>query len=321
MAEHRSQDAGYELVMPDNSYLLLSEAIRLGIPSDRAHKFLAASLSNVRSPWDIPGMETLVARLDAAAKQDKRLLLLGDFDTDGTTATAVLFATLARRMPSARRYNPWFREGYGLQVAQVERFAAEGIEVIITIDNGITAHAAVERAVELGVETLIIDHHLPRSDIGAPHTTYLDPPDNVLSASQVGYLVAQALRETWWGEAGHDDEGLALAAVGAQMDWMPLNVAENRGWIAHAQRIVNSPRARRGLPRFGARWAKSTHPANCSASVRRSTWESGSRALTPISSSSCFCRTRRRRAETNSPRISCPSADAWSNWSAVCTSV
>ncbi len=126
------------------------------------------------------------------------------------------------------------------QVAQVERFAAKGIEVIVTIDNGITAHTAVERTVELGVETLIIDHHLPRSDIGAPHTTYLDPPDNVLSASQVGYLVAQALRETWWGEAGHDDGALALAAVGAQMDWMPLNVAENRGWIAHAQRIINA---------------------------------------------------------------------------------
>lgn len=113
MAEHRSQDAGYELVMPDNSYLLLSEAIRLGIPSDRVHEFLAASLSNVRSPWGIPGMEVLVARLDAAAKKDKRWLLLGDFDADGTTATAVLFATLVRRMPSARRYNPWFREGYG----------------------------------------------------------------------------------------------------------------------------------------------------------------------------------------------------------------
>jgi single-stranded-DNA-specific exonuclease len=148
--------------------MLISEVIRLGVPAERAEAFLAADLAAVRSPWTIPGMETLVARLDAAAKADKHLLLLGDFDTDGATATAVLFATLARRMPSVRRYNPWFREGYGLQVAQVERFAAQGIEVIVTIDNGITAHAAVERAVELGVETLIIDHHLPRSDIGAP---------------------------------------------------------------------------------------------------------------------------------------------------------
>src|SRR5512136_366500 len=156
--------------MSENS-LLLSEAARLGIPSDRVHEFLVASLSNVRSPWDIPGMEALVARLDAAAKQDKRLLLLGDFDTDGTTATAVLFATLARKLPSARRYNPWFREGYGLQAGQVERFAAEGVQVIVTIDNGITAHDAVERARQLGVEVLIVDHHLPRSDIGPPRTT------------------------------------------------------------------------------------------------------------------------------------------------------
>lgn len=227
--------------------VLMSEAIRLGVPADRVKAFLAADLAAVRSPWAIPGMEALVARFDAAARQGKRLVLFGDFDTDGATATAVLYATLWRRMPSARRYNPWFREGYGLQVAQVERFAAEGVQVIATIDNGITAHQAVERARELGVEILIIDHHLPRSDIGAPHTTYIDPPDNVLSASQVGYLVAQALRETWWGEAGHDDGGLALAAIGAQMDWMPLDIAENRGWVARAQQIIHSPACPPGL--------------------------------------------------------------------------
>ena len=192
-------------------------------------------------------MDALVAQMDAAARAGKRVLLFGDFDTDGTTATAILFATLARKLPSARRYNPWYSEGYGLQVKQVERFAAEGVQVIITIDNGITAHAAVERGLELGIETLIIDHHLPRSDIGAPPTTYIDPPDNVLSASEVGYLVAQALRQTWWGETGHDDWGLAIAAVGAQMDWMPLNVAENRAWVAHAQRVVNSPACPPGL--------------------------------------------------------------------------
>jgi single-stranded-DNA-specific exonuclease len=235
-------------MMPDNSHdLLLAEAVRLGIPSEQAQVFLAADLSCVRSPWDIPGMDVLVARLDAIANDNKRVLLFGDFDTDGATATAVLFAALTRRMPSARRYTPWFREGYGLQAAQVERFAAEGIQVIITIDNGITAHAAVERAQELGLETLIIDHHLLRPDIGAPRTIYIDPPDNVLSASQVGYLAAQALRQTWWGEASHDDGGLAIAAVGAQMDWMPLDVAENRGWIAHAQQVINSPACQGGL--------------------------------------------------------------------------
>lgn len=227
--------------------LLLSEVIRLGIPPDHAEAFISADLSAVRSPWSIPGMDTLAARLDAAARQDKHVLLLGDYDTDGVTATAIVFATLARRMPSARRYNPWYREGYGLHVEQVEQFAAQGVQVIVTIDNGITAHDAVERGKQLGVETLIIDHHLPRPDIGPPLTTTIDPPDNVLSASQVGCLAAQALRETWWGETGHDDWGLALAAVGAQMDWMPLDIAENRGWVAHAGQTINSPACPAGL--------------------------------------------------------------------------
>jgi len=227
--------------------LVRSELVRLGIPPADVEMLAAADLSCVRSPWAIPGMDKLVERLDAAARRNKRLVLFGDFDTDGTTATAVLFATLARRLPSTRRCNPWFREGYGLHADQVERFAAEGAQVIVTVDNGITAHEAVERARQLGVEVLIVDHHLQRSDIGPPRATTIDPPDNVLSASQVGYLVAQALRELWWGETAHDDAGLALAAVGAQMDWMPLNMAENRGWVAHAQRVINSDACPPGL--------------------------------------------------------------------------
>lgn len=230
-----------------DSNLLASELARLGLPPDRAPAFLAANLSDVRSPWTIPGMRQVVERFDDAARQGRQVLLFGDFDTDGATATAVLFSTLARRMPLARRYNPLFSEGYGLQPEQVDRLAAEGVQLIATIDNGITAHPAVARARELGVETILIDHHLPRSDIGPPPTTFVDPPDHVLSASQVGYLVAQALRETWWGEGGHDDWGLALAAVGAEMDWMPLDIPENRGWVAHAQAVINGPGCPQGL--------------------------------------------------------------------------
>ena len=71
----------------------------------------------------------------------------GDFDTDGTTATAVLFTTLARKLPTARRYNPWYSEGYGLQVKQVERFAAKHADARPVDLPGVGAPPAIANAV------------------------------------------------------------------------------------------------------------------------------------------------------------------------------
>lgn len=213
----------------------------------KARSLSEAGLEHIRSPWHIPGMDTLADRLVRALQQEEPLLLFGDFDTDGVTGSAVLFHTLSRYSGQVHRYNPWYHEGYGLYPEQVERFAQAGIRAILTVDTGITSHQAVARASELGLEVLITDHHLPREGLGPPDALYIDPPDHLLSGAQLAYLTAQSLRERIEGAPGHDAWGLALAAVGAQMDWTPVDEPETRAWVAAAHRIINNAACPAGL--------------------------------------------------------------------------
>jgi single-stranded-DNA-specific exonuclease len=218
-----------------------------GIPPETAVALATAGPEQIRSPWDVPGMEALSERLAEALRSGEPILLFSDFDTDGVTGSAVLFHTLSRHSEQVRRYNPLYREGYGLHVEQVERFAGQGVRLIVTVDTGITSHRGVERAREMGLEVLITDHHLPREDLGPPEALAIDPPDHVLSGAQLAYLTAQALRQRLEGADGHDAWGLALAGVGAQVDWVPVDEPETRAWAARAQQVINSPECPRGL--------------------------------------------------------------------------
>lgn len=211
-----------------------------GFPPDKARALATAGLEQIRSPWSVPGMEALVERLVRALRKGERLLLFGDFDTDGVTGCAILFPFLASYSRHIHRYNPSYREGYGLHVEQVERFARQGIGVILTVDSGISSHEAIERARQLGLEVLVTDHHLLREDLGPPPTLWVDPPDHLLSGAQLAYLLFLALHERLEGETGHDSRGLALSALGAQMDWVPVDEPESRAWVARAQAIINS---------------------------------------------------------------------------------
>ncbi len=211
-----------------------------GFSPEKARALATAGLEQIRSPWSVPGLEALAERLLWALRKGERLLLFGDFDTDGVSGCAILFPLLAKHGRDVYRYNPSYREGYGLHPEQVERFARRGIAVILTVDSGISSHKAVERARQLGLEVLITDHHLLRQDVGPPPTLWVDPPDHLLSGAQLAYLLFLALRERLEGATGHDPRGLALSALGAQMDWVPVDEPETRAWVAQAQAVINS---------------------------------------------------------------------------------
>ncbi len=218
-----------------------------GLPPQKAVALVHAGPEQIRSPWSIPGMEELAARLAEAVRQKEPVLVFGDFDTDGVTGTAILFHTLARHGAQVRRYNPFYHEDYGLHVEQVERFAREGARLIVTVDTGITSLDAVAYARRLGIEVLVTDHHLPLENPGPPDTLWVDPPDHLLSGAQIAYLVARAVEERLGTAPAHDPWGLCLAAVGAQMDWVPVDEPESRAWVAWAHRILHSPDCPRGL--------------------------------------------------------------------------
>lgn len=218
-----------------------------GFSPAKAEALALAGPSDIRSPWSIPGMEALVERLVAALQRREPLLVFGDFDTDGVTGSAILLRTLSTYSEHIHRYTPTYDEGYGLHGDQVERFAHQGIRLVVTVDSGITSHHAVARAKQLGLEVLITDHHLLRPDLGPPPCPWIDPPDHLLCGAHLAYLLAQAVRERMGGEGGHDPWGLALSAVGAQADWVPVDEAETRAWVALGQAAINSAECPQGL--------------------------------------------------------------------------
>lgn len=125
-------------------------------------RFLSPMLRHLTDPVGIPGLEQAADILAAGLKEGKRLAIWGDYDVDGITSTAVIKDFLYQCGIDARHYLPnRLREGYGLNVEGVERLAAEGVQMLLTVDCGISDHEPVARARELGMTVVVTDHHLP----------------------------------------------------------------------------------------------------------------------------------------------------------------
>ncbi|MFO7788882.1 MAG: DHH family phosphoesterase, partial [Halospina sp.] len=122
-------------------------------------------LASLARPDGFLGMESAASTLADAVRQGQRITVVGDFDADGATSTALAVLALTRfgarqvdyRVPSR------FTDGYGLTPGIVDQLAEEGSlpDLILTVDNGIAAHEGVARAREKGVRVVVTDHHLP----------------------------------------------------------------------------------------------------------------------------------------------------------------
>lgn len=127
-----------------------------------AAAFLSPKLSQLVSPFELPDMDVASERIARAVTDGERIAVCGDYDVDGMTGTALLVRFLRLVGGNATYAIPdRAADGYGLSVATVERLAADGVTLLVTVDNGVTAHAALERAAVLGMEAVVTDHHLP----------------------------------------------------------------------------------------------------------------------------------------------------------------
>ncbi|MEB3329980.1 MAG: single-stranded-DNA-specific exonuclease RecJ [Candidatus Sericytochromatia bacterium] len=196
-----------------------AEAARGFVASREAAAFLAA-------PLETPGMARAVARVRQAIAAGERMVIYGDYDCDGVTSTSLLYRYLARGCgANVEAYLPdRFRDGYGVTPAAVERLAAQGVQLILTCDNGVSAHAAAERARALGVTLVVTDHHqVPEAlpDVEAivhPQLEFRHLSD--LAGVGVAFLFAIAL------EGGYTDRMqhfLDLVAIGTIGDVVPLD--------------------------------------------------------------------------------------------------
>ena len=198
-----------------------------------ADRFLRPAADHLHDPFLLAGMAAAVERLLAARRDGERVAVVGDYDVDGVTATALLVAVFAVCRLDARPILPHrLREGYGFQPLHVERARELGCRLIVTADCGTTATAAAEAAAAAGIDVIVTDHHLPSG--GLPPGALVVNPRQEGSAypypDLAGVGLALKLALAFAGRAGRPVELarlLRVACLGTIADLVPLT-GENR---------------------------------------------------------------------------------------------
>lgn len=211
-----------------------------------ARIFLDAKLSDLREPDELPGIEAAVEAIHRAVANRQRIVIYGDYDVDGMTATALLWQCLRLLGADVGYYVPnRIEEGYGLNDEALRKLATQGAKLIVTVDCGVTALAEAQTARELGLELVITDHHqladrLPEATAivhpTLPGSTY---PFGGLSGSGVAFKLAWALCQRASGAKRVSPrmrefllQAVALASLGTIADVVPL-IDENRVLVRH----------------------------------------------------------------------------------------
>ena len=197
-----------------------------------ARRFLAADESH--PPAAFGSMAVAVSRVLAAVAARRRITVHGDFDVDGVCATALMVSTLRELGADCDWLIPdRLGDGYGLSAANVEKLAERGTSLLVTVDCGVTAVAEVARARELGIETIVTDHHQAGEEL--PDCPVLHPaldgyPFEHLCGTGVAWKLATALREAAAARPEDADVDLDLVALATVADVVPL-VGENRALV------------------------------------------------------------------------------------------
>lgn len=230
--------------------LLCRLLVQRGITTfEAARAFFRPSLDDLHDPFLMADMSAAVARLDAAVQRGERILLYGDYDVDGTTSVAMTHAWLANFHANLDYYLPdRDKEGYGVSLAGVEYARTTGCSLVVAIDCGIKAHAAVELARTYDIDFIVCDHHLPEGGLPAS-VANLDPkrpdcpyPFKELSGCGIAFKLAQAYAQQN-GLPVHDLEHLLdFVAVSIACDIVPMT-DENRIMAAFGlNRLNREPR-------------------------------------------------------------------------------
>lgn len=210
-----------------------------GITAANAVNFLSPSLDHLHSPYLMRGMSAAVERLSAAIANKEGILIYGDYDVDGTTAVVILKTAIELCGGAADFHVPHrIKEGYGIKDDVIERAAAGGIKMVISVDTGIRAFQAAETARRVGIDLIVTDHHLPEAHEGVPNAwAVLNPnqqgcdyPCKELCGAGVAFKVAQALFAKFKDAADQAKlipSFLKMVAIATIADAVPL-VGENR---------------------------------------------------------------------------------------------
>jgi single-stranded-DNA-specific exonuclease len=219
-----------EVYLPFMRQILYNRGIR---NIEQAEAFLSAS-QELSDPFLLTGMDRAVERLLGAIYKREKIVVYGDYDVDGVTATVMMVEALRSFGGEVERYIPnRFDEGYGLNCEAIIALANEGTRVILTVDCGIRSPAEAEKARELGVDLIISDHHHPKGDLPCAYAVICPKqeadayPDKELAGVGVAFKILQGLLIRAGSDVRKADEWLDLVALGTVADIVPLT-GENR---------------------------------------------------------------------------------------------
>ncbi len=218
--------------------LLLNRHVR---DEQAGRRFLSPALSDLHDPFLMRDMDIVVARIVEALKAGEKVCIWGDYDVDGVTATSIMLLFLRLVGLQVEYHIPSrIEEGYGLNLQTLERIAVGGTRLLITVDCGVSDLEPIRRAVALGMDVVVLDHHQvseelpPAVGILNPHRPDCGFPTEDLAAVGVAFNLVMALRAELRGRGAFRDgkepnlrEMLDLVALGTVADIVPL-LDENR---------------------------------------------------------------------------------------------
>jgi len=217
--------------------------------ADAARAFLEPKLTDLHPPELLPGIDSAAERIARAVRDREKICIYGDYDVDGMTAVAILYRALAMHAADVDYYVPHrLEEGYGVNVEAIEKIAAGGTRLLITVDCGISAAGPLAAARGLGMDVIVTDHHAPGPALpeavavvhpALPGGAYPNPD---LSGAGVAFKLAWQTARHLCGsdrvDAATRDflvEATSLAALGTIADVVAL-VGENRVLAAYGLR-------------------------------------------------------------------------------------
>jgi len=242
LAEHRHMAAALaqELELPAFAAML---ALGRGIGEEELPAFLGLEDEPLVNPYDLPDMEMAVERIEQAIERDEHITVFGDYDADGVSATALLTMYLRSRSEHITWHIPDRQtEGYGLTMGAIDKLHEQDTQLIVTVDNGVSALREIAHAKALGIDTVVTDHHQCGDELPVccaivnPHRHDCELPFKDYTGVAVAFLLVCAL------EGSEPEELLPdyaeLVALGTIADVTPL-LGDNRVFVREGLRMLN----------------------------------------------------------------------------------
>lgn len=221
-------------------------AVSKGITDDaELEEFFSEETIYMSDPFELPDMDKAVDRIEKAIADEEKIAVFGDYDADGVTSTALLYTYLKKRGANVTYYIPdRIDEGYGMNIDAIDKIKSEGVSLIVTVDNGISAFEEAEKIKELDMSLVVTDHHRAGNEIPDAEAV-VDPfrldfeSDSFKEWAGVG--VVFKLIEALEGDDADNllEEYSDFVAIGTIGDVVNLK-SENRQFVKSGIQLMNS---------------------------------------------------------------------------------